>query len=111
MRVGSLAILAVLGVSQAFGISPEGASQFPLGQQPLQAPSQPSQVRIQSDRLSGGNNNMLNWKSDDFEFKKGEDVFTPHDLVELPRPGEGVPNAAGDLVLVSVSTYSFKTDK
>ena len=110
MRVGSLAILAVLGVSQTFGISLEGASQFPLGQQPLQAPSQPSQVRVQSDRL-GGNNNMLNWKSDDFEFKKGEDVFTPHDLVELPRPGEGVPNAAGDLVLVSMSTYSFKTDK
>lgn len=109
MRALSLATLAILGAGQAFGISPQGASQFPLGQQPLQqAPSQPGQDLGHSDKAGSM---MLNWKSDDFEFKKGADVFAPRDLVELPRPGEGVPNAAGDLVLVSVSTQSFKANK
>ncbi|EJC98931.1 alpha/beta-hydrolase [Fomitiporia mediterranea MF3/22] len=54
---------------------------------------------------------MLDWKSDDFKFKGGPDVFTPKDLVELPRPGSGTANPGGDLALVSVSTYSFKDKK
>lgn len=45
-----------------------------------------------------------------FELKHGPDVFTPADMLELPRPGTGVPNAAGDLFLVAASKYSF-TDK
>lgn len=46
-----------------------------------------------------------------FAFKAGNDRFTPQDLVELPRPGAGVANAAGDLVLVPVSKYSFSDKK
>ncbi|EIN12412.1 alpha/beta-hydrolase [Punctularia strigosozonata HHB-11173 SS5] len=47
----------------------------------------------------------------DFKFKEGNDVFAPKDLVELARPGTGIPNAPGDLVLVSSSKYSFKAKK
>lgn len=43
----------------------------------------------------------------DFSFKEGDDVFSPKDMLEAPRPGAGVANPAGDLVLVSVSKYSF----
>ncbi|TFY59295.1 hypothetical protein EVJ58_g5864, partial [Rhodofomes roseus] len=42
----------------------------------------------------------------DFAFKEGNSVFTPNDLVELVRPGTGLANPAGDLVLVPVSQYS-----
>ena len=42
----------------------------------------------------------------EFVLKEGATVFTPKDLVELPRPGEGVANDAGDLVLVPVSKYT-----
>ncbi|KAL5512736.1 hypothetical protein ACEPAG_3002 [Sanghuangporus baumii] len=54
---------------------------------------------------------LVDWKSDDFAFKSGPDIFTPKDLIELPRPGTGVANSKGDLALVSVSTYSFKDKK
>jgi len=47
----------------------------------------------------------------EFSFKEGPQVFSPKDLVELARPGAGVANAAGDLVLVSVSRYSFEDNK
>jgi hypothetical protein len=47
----------------------------------------------------------------DFELKTGEDRFSPKDLIELHRPGAGKANAAGDLVLASVSKYSFEVDK
>jgi hypothetical protein len=46
-----------------------------------------------------------------FSFKEGVDVFTPKDLVELARPGSGVANEGGDLVLVPVSKYSFEEKK
>lgn len=46
-----------------------------------------------------------------FRFKEGPDVFSPQDLVELPRPGTGIANAPGDLLLVSVSKYSLKDKK
>ena len=46
-----------------------------------------------------------------FSFKSGNGRFTPQDLVELPRPGAGVANAAGDFVLVPVSGYSFADKK
>jgi len=44
----------------------------------------------------------------DFELKTGKDRFSPKDLIELPRPSTGEANAAGDLVLASVSKYSFE---
>ena len=46
-----------------------------------------------------------------FKFKEGSDVFTPKDLVQLSRPGPGVANVPGDLVLVPVSKYSFEDKK
>ncbi|KAG5648332.1 hypothetical protein DXG03_004904 [Asterophora parasitica] len=47
----------------------------------------------------------------DFNFRQGPDVFSPKDLIELRRPGAGVANDAGDLVLVPVSEYSLKDKK
>jgi hypothetical protein len=47
----------------------------------------------------------------EFAFKEGASVFTPKDLVALARPGEGVSNDAGDLVLVPVSKYSLDEKK
>ncbi|KAI0076295.1 hypothetical protein K474DRAFT_1691388 [Panus rudis PR-1116 ss-1] len=47
----------------------------------------------------------------DFAFKEGDDVFSPRNLVELARPGTGLANSAGDLVLVPVSKYSLKEKK
>jgi dipeptidyl aminopeptidase/acylaminoacyl peptidase len=46
-------------------------------------------------------------KDADFAFKEGLDVFSPKDLIELGRPGSGVANQAGDLVLVPYSEYSI----
>jgi len=43
----------------------------------------------------------------EFSLKAGNGRFTPNDLIELPRPDAGKANVAGDLVLVSVSKYSF----
>ena len=47
----------------------------------------------------------------EFRFKSDRDRFTPKNLIELPRPGAGTANAAGDLVLVPVSKYSFADKK
>ena len=47
----------------------------------------------------------------EFNLKTGDDRFTPKDLIELPRPGAGQANAAGDLVFASVSRYSFNDKK
>ncbi|KAH9969542.1 alpha/beta-hydrolase [Russula dissimulans] len=47
----------------------------------------------------------------EFSFKTGNDRFTPQDLIELPRPDIGKANAAGDLVLASVSKHSFADKK
>lgn len=47
----------------------------------------------------------------DFELKAGKDRFSPKDLIELHRPSAGKANAAGDLVLASVSKYSFEENK
>ncbi|GLB38400.1 putative prolyl oligopeptidase family protein [Lyophyllum shimeji] len=46
-----------------------------------------------------------------FSFKEGPDIFSPKDLVQLRRPGTGVANDAGDLVLIPVSEYSLKEKK
>jgi hypothetical protein len=47
----------------------------------------------------------------DFELKTGKDRFSPQDLIELHRPNAGRANVAGDLVLASVSKYSFEENK
>jgi hypothetical protein len=47
----------------------------------------------------------------EFSFKEGLEVFAPKDLVGLARPGSGVANENGDLVLVPVSKYSFEEKK
>lgn len=47
----------------------------------------------------------------EFSFKEGTDLFTPKDLIELARPGTGVANEPGDLVLVPISQYSFDDKK
>lgn len=47
----------------------------------------------------------------DFEFKTGPDVFSPVDLVTLPRPGAGLVSPDGQLVVVPVSTYDVKESK
>jgi hypothetical protein len=47
----------------------------------------------------------------EFNFKAGNDRFTPKDLIELARPGIGKANVAGDLVLASLSKYSFADKK
>ena len=50
-------------------------------------------------------------KATSFKWKEGDDVFSPKDLVGLGRPGAGVANVAGDLVLVSFSKYDFEERK
>ncbi|KAF8530893.1 alpha/beta-hydrolase [Gautieria morchelliformis] len=43
-----------------------------------------------------------------FAFKESADIFSPKSLIELVRPGGGVANDAGDLVLIPSSKYSFQ---
>ncbi|KAG6814233.1 hypothetical protein H0H92_015348 [Tricholoma furcatifolium] len=47
----------------------------------------------------------------EFSFKEGPGIFSPKNLVELRRPGAGVANDAGELVLVPISEYSFEDKK
>jgi hypothetical protein len=47
----------------------------------------------------------------DFSFKEGPNIFSPIDLVQLPRPGAGSANPGGDLFIVPVSKYSSKDKK
>lgn len=47
----------------------------------------------------------------DFTFKEGPNIFSPKDLVQLARPGNGVANPTGDLLLVSVSKYALEEKK
>ena len=44
-------------------------------------------------------------------FKEGADIFSPKDLVQLPRPVTGTANEAGDLVFVPVAQYNLKDKK
>lgn len=46
-----------------------------------------------------------------FAFKQGANIFSPLDLVKLARPGSGVANPAGDLLIVPVSKYSVDDKK
>ncbi|KAJ7147076.1 Alpha/Beta hydrolase protein [Mycena crocata] len=46
-----------------------------------------------------------------FALKEGANVFSPKEMLELGRPGTGVANEAGDLVLVPFSKYAFAEKK
>lgn len=69
-----------------------------------QVPLEPPPARPAADMVAS-------YGAKDFSFKEGAELFSPLDLVELARPGTGVANAAGDLFIVSVSTYSLKEKK
>ncbi|KAG8908424.1 hypothetical protein FRB99_006629 [Tulasnella sp. 403] len=71
-----------------------------LAQQPLTLPN----VSV--------NNAVHRQSNTRFELQSGPDVFTPKDLLGLPRPGIGVVNPdKADLVIVPVSQYDFATKK
>ncbi|KAG6332137.1 hypothetical protein ID866_6956 [Astraeus odoratus] len=46
-----------------------------------------------------------------FALRSSSDVFSPKDMLTLPRPGNPLANAAGDLALISISQYSFDDRK
>lgn len=46
-----------------------------------------------------------------FEFAEAADVFSPKDLVELGRPGTGIANEVGDLVVIPYSEFSGEDKK
>ncbi|KAJ7442678.1 Alpha/Beta hydrolase protein [Mycena latifolia] len=46
-----------------------------------------------------------------YALKDAPDVFSPKDLVELGRPGTGVSNEEGDLVLIPYSKFSLEEKK
>jgi hypothetical protein len=50
-------------------------------------------------------------REEDFRISEGQGLFTPRDLLSLPRPGDGTANGAGDLAFVDVSQYSFPEKK
>ncbi|KAJ7485987.1 Alpha/Beta hydrolase protein [Mycena galericulata] len=46
-----------------------------------------------------------------FALKEAADIFSPKTMLELGRPGAGVANEPGDLVLIPYSKYSFNDKK
>jgi dipeptidyl aminopeptidase/acylaminoacyl peptidase len=50
-------------------------------------------------------------QNSNYALKEGADIFSPQDLISLGRPGAGVANDIGDLVLVAYSKYSVKDKK
>ncbi|KAL1760448.1 Alpha/Beta hydrolase protein [Schizophyllum commune] len=69
------------------------------------------QVPLQSPHSKTMSKPTWKEKATSFKWKEGDDVFSPKDLVGLGRPGAGVANVAGDLVLVSFSKYDFEEKK
>ncbi|KAN0087536.1 Merops: S09.UPW [Tylopilus felleus] len=47
----------------------------------------------------------------EFALKSSPDSLSPQDMLSVPRPGAPLPNPAGDLALIPVSTYSFDDRK
>ena len=68
-----------------------------------------AQVPLQSSLNT--TSSMVVAATQDFAFKEGADIFSPKDLVQLPRAGAGVANPSGDLVFVPVSQYALKDKK
>ncbi|KAF8172042.1 alpha/beta-hydrolase [Mycena galopus ATCC 62051] len=50
-------------------------------------------------------------QNSNFALKEGADIFSPQDLISLRRPGAGVANDIGDLVLGTYTKYSVKDKK
>jgi hypothetical protein len=50
-------------------------------------------------------------KGKDYRMDEGPGLFTPRDLLSLPRPEDGIANGSGDLAFVQVSTHSFAEKK
>ena len=48
---------------------------------------------------------------EDFAFKTGANIFSPVDLVTLPRPGSALVSPDGALVVIPVSTYDLEASK
>ena len=69
------------------------------------------QVPLQSPHSKTMSKPTWKEKATSFKWKEGDDVFSPKDLVGLGRPGTGVANDVGDLVLVSYSKYDFEDKK
>lgn len=72
-----------------------------------------AQATIQMPLADGGKPPILpaNQANLQFELKSSPDVFSPKDMLSMPRPGQGLANPDGDLVIVPVSQYSFETKK
>ncbi|KAH9941063.1 alpha/beta-hydrolase [Amylocystis lapponica] len=70
-----------------------------------------AQVPLEITPQSASPTSVMSATTSDFSFKGSASTFTPNDLVELARSSSGIPNAVGDLALVSVSTYSLKESK
>lgn len=58
---------------------------------------------VQPPRMRNQNTN--------FALREADNIFSPKNLVELGRPGAGVANELGDLVLVPFAKYSLKDKK
>ncbi|KAG8985531.1 hypothetical protein FRB90_004650, partial [Tulasnella sp. 427] len=72
-----------------------------------------AQAAIQMPLADGGKAPILpgsNAKAQ-FELRSSPNVFSPKDMLSMPRPGQGVANPDGDLVIIPVSQYSFDTKK
>ena len=70
-----------------------------------------SQVPLNREQPISTPTTTMSTSVKDFSFKEGSDVFSPKDLVQLARPGAGVANPAGDLLIVPVSKYSLEDKK
>lgn len=78
---------------------------FPLTLLGLIAQALAVQVPLQSVLREPNQNAMA---QSNFAFKEASDIFSPKDLVGLGRPGTGVANPDGDLVMIPFSQYSFE---
>jgi hypothetical protein len=54
---------------------------------------------------------VVDKQADGFKVLENHDTLSPKVMLELPRPGTGTPNPAGDLALITVSGHSFEKDK
>ncbi|KAJ7505197.1 Alpha/Beta hydrolase protein [Mycena galericulata] len=63
------------------------------------------QTVLQSERQTLARN------ASNFEFVEAANVFSPINLVELGRPGTGIANEVGDLVLIPYSKFSLEEKK
>jgi hypothetical protein len=70
-----------------------------------------AQVPLQPSAPSQPLTAMVSNQTNDFTFKEGSNILSPRELIELERPGHGVANPSGDLLLISTSKYSLEKKK